>query len=59
MKGNAHKKDYPEDKFARNFYCDHARLNQLRADKKAGKRKTRRKLNKIAKKTWQMIKSVI
>jgi hypothetical protein len=50
MKGNTHKKDYPEDKFARNFYCDHARLNQLRADKKAGKRKTRRKLNKIAKK---------
>lgn len=50
MKGNAHKKDYPEDKFARNFYRDHARLNQLRADKKAGKRKTRRKLNKIMKK---------
>ena len=46
MKGNAHKKDYPEDKFARKFYCDHARLNQLRADKKAGKRKTRRKLKK-------------
>ena len=50
MKGNIHKKDYREDKFARNFYCDHARLNQLRADKKASKRKTRRKLNKIMKK---------
>lgn len=50
MKSNIHKKDYPEDKFARNFYCDHARLNQLRADKKASKRKTRRKLNKNCKK---------
>lgn len=46
MKGNAHKKDYSEDKFARKFYCDHARLNQLRADKKASRRKTRRKLKK-------------
>ena len=39
MKGNSHKKDYSEDKFARNFYCDHARLNQLRADKKRVKEK--------------------
>ena len=39
MKGNSHKKDYQEDKFARRFYCQHARLNQLRADKKASKRK--------------------
>ena len=46
MKGNIHKKDYSEDKIARNFYCPHARLNQLRADKKASKRKTRRKLKK-------------
>ena len=50
MKGNSHKKDYAEDKFARHYYCKHARLNQLRADKKASKRKTRRKLNKIIKK---------
>lgn len=50
MKGNFHKKDYSEDKFARRYYCKHARLNQLRADKKASKRKTRRKLNKIVKK---------
>lgn len=48
MKGNSHKKDYREDKFARRFYCDHARLNQLRSDKRTGTRKTRRKLNKIA-----------
>lgn len=50
MKGNSHKKDYSEDKFARHYYCKHARLNQLKADKKASKRKTRRKLNKIVKK---------
>ena len=50
MKGNSHKKDYSEDKFERHYYCKHARLNQLRADKKASKRKTRRKLNKIIKK---------
>ena len=47
MKGNLHKKDYAEDKFARKFYCDHARLNQLRADKKASKRKTRQNLKKL------------
>jgi hypothetical protein len=43
MANNLHKRDYQEDKFARNFYCQHARLNQLRQDKKRGKRKTRRK----------------
>ena len=47
MKGNAHKKDYCEDKFARAYYCEHARLNQLREDKKRGKRKTRRKNKKL------------
>jgi hypothetical protein len=41
-KSNEHKKHYPEDKFAREFYCDHARLNQLRTDKKLSKKKTRR-----------------
>lgn len=46
MKSNSHKKDYSEDKFARHFYCQHARLNQLRTDKKTSKRKTRRKLKK-------------
>lgn len=30
------------DKFARKFYCKHARLNQLRQDKKSAKRKSRR-----------------
>jgi hypothetical protein len=43
MANNRHKKDYKEDKFARRYYCDHARLNQLREDKKRAKRTTRRK----------------
>ena len=46
-KNNAHKKDYQEDKFARAYYCQHARLNQTRKDKKQGKRKTRRKNKKF------------
>ena len=46
-------KDYKEDKFARHFYCDHARLNQLREDKKRSKRKTRRKNKKIEK--WNIL----
>lgn len=47
MKGNEHKKDFKEDKFARHYYCQHARLTQLREDKKQGKRKTRRKNKKL------------
>ena len=46
-KSNEHKKDFREDKFARAYYCQHARLNQLRADKKQGRRKTRRKNKKL------------
>ena len=46
-KSNRHKKDYREDKFARTFYCQHARLNQVRSDKKQSKRKTRRKNKKL------------
>lgn len=38
MKGNFHKKITKEDKFARKYYCKHARLNQLRADKQRQKR---------------------
>ena len=49
MKGNAHRKDYNEDKFARAFYCQHARLNQLRQDKKASRKKTRQKNKKLYK----------
>lgn len=34
-----------EDKFARHFYCQHARLNSVRNDKKQATRKMR-KINK-------------
>jgi hypothetical protein len=46
-KNNNHKKDFNEDKFARANYCQHARLNQLREDKKQSRRKTRRKNKKL------------
>lgn len=29
MKSNIHKKVYPEDKFARKWYCTHARLKPI------------------------------
>ena len=48
-KSNEHKKDFCEDKFARAHYCQHARLNQLREDKKQSRRKTRRKNKKLSK----------
>ena len=41
MKSNAHKKRTFEDKFVRHFYCNHARLNYLRSDKKQCRRKQR------------------
>ena len=47
-KSNEHKKDFREDKFARAYYCQHARLNQLREDKKQSRRKTRRKNKKLS-----------
>jgi hypothetical protein len=43
-KSNTHKKDFKEDKFSRAYCCQHARLNQLRQDKKQGRKKTRRKI---------------
>lgn len=46
---NNHKKDFQEDKFARHYYCKHARLNQLRSDKKRSERATRRKNKKLLK----------
>ena len=42
-KGNEHKKDYEIDEFARQYYCEGARLRQLREDKFRAKKKTRRK----------------
>lgn len=40
-KGNEYRKLFRIDRFARNFYCQHARLNQLRADKRAAKKAAR------------------
>lgn len=42
---NEKKKLTFEDKFARRFYCQHARLNSIRQDKKNCTRKMR-KINK-------------
>lgn len=41
MANNGHKKRTFIDRFARNYYCQHARLNQLRADKRKAKRDER------------------
>lgn len=40
-KNNDHHKLFPIDKFARKWYCQHARLNQLRSDKKQAKKAAR------------------
>ena len=42
MKSNAYRKLFRIDRFARKYYCPHARLNQLRSDKKQAKRIARR-----------------
>ena len=44
MKSNIHKKLTFEDKFARKYYCEHAKRNQLRIDKKL-QRKIFRKID--------------
>lgn len=41
-KGNDYRKVFYIDRFARFLYCQHARLNQLRSDKREAKRKLRR-----------------
>ena len=46
MRRNAHKKETFEDKFARHYYCEHARLNSIRADKKEQHKKFRRDFKK-------------
>lgn len=43
-KGNEFHKLFSIDEFVRRFYCEHARLNQLRSDKKQSKRKVRRQM---------------
>lgn len=42
MKSNIHKKITFEDKFARKYFCKHARLNSIRQDKKEQHKKFRR-----------------
>lgn len=42
VKSNSHKKLYSIDKFARKFYCGHARLGQLRSEKHLAKVAARR-----------------
>ena len=45
-----HKKATYEDKFARNFYCQHARLNYIRFAKKANSKAFRRQSKEQCKK---------
>lgn len=40
-KNNDYRKIFRMDKFARRWYCHHARLNQLRSDKKLAKKAVR------------------
>lgn len=42
MKNNIHKKMTFIDRFAKKYYCQHARLNSLRNDKKVAKKQYRR-----------------
>ena len=42
-KNNHHKKEYEIDEFARQFYCQKARLRQLRKDKHMAKKRAREK----------------
>lgn len=47
IKNNDHKKLFRIDRFARDWYCDHARLNQLREDKKRAKKAARKARKKV------------
>ena len=46
MNRNAYKTHTFEDKFARKYYCKHARLNSVRKDKKEQHKKFRRDFKK-------------
>lgn len=43
MKGNQYRKLHPMDKFAKRFFCQHAKRNQIQDDKHQLKRAVRRK----------------
>ena len=53
MKDNSHKKRTFIDRFARDYYRQHARLNCLRADKKLATRQERRYCNSLCKSDWE------
>lgn len=44
---NEHKKTTYEDKFAREFYCRHARLNAIRRDKRMQHKSFRQNSKKV------------
>ena len=46
-KGNDYRKIFSIDRFARHWYCQHARVNQLRSDKREAKRKLRRQTKEM------------
>ena len=52
MKGNSHKKRTFIDRFAKKYYCQHARLNCLRSDKRLAIRQERRYSNNLCKMDW-------
>ena len=47
MKNNDYRKEFGMDHFARKYYCTHARLNQVRSDKKQSKKKVRENTKKL------------
>lgn len=49
MKGNQYRKLYPMSKFAKRYYCQHAKRNQIKDDKRELRRKVRRTTKKIIK----------
>lgn len=42
MKNNSYRKLHPMDKFAKRYYCQHAKRNQIKQDKRILTRKFRR-----------------
>ena len=46
-KNNNHKKLFRIDEFGRRFYCQHARLNLVRNEKKRAKKRARQELKSL------------
>lgn len=49
MARNEHKKLTEEDKFARKYFCKHARLGTIRSERKRNKKKMRKYNKKLVK----------